>query len=45
MVKSQSVEQFVFNDCLVVAADPQRQNLTTLLVPNAGETPVRVETD
>lgn len=44
MIKPQSVEQLMFNHCLVVTACAQRQNLANLLVTNAGETSMKVQT-
>lgn len=41
MVKAQSVEELVLNDGLVVAAGAQGQDLTCLLITDAGETSTR----
>lgn len=41
VVKSQSVQQLMFNHSLMVAACSQRQDLTILLVANAREAPDR----
>lgn len=41
MVEAQSVEELVFDYSLVVTAIAQGQDLSILLVPNAGETPCK----